>query len=178
MVVRESWTFPNAYKSLKLWAGFLFDARKSFKTDRAKWTHEPCALHAANGMKDIATKTVGLFGDTDVLDNPKNAWKYRPDYRSQAIGGTRALMHYNIAKYASKGNYPCMVYMDALFYCSNDPNPETAIPGILDHKDSLGGYKHVWTLPITQEVRNILANGQGLGMQIGMLNRLAGEVEE
>lgn len=171
IVLHEAWAFPKYAKVLKEWAERLYSARQTFKTDTFAWKHPIGRENARDAVKDVYTSTMGIF----TSDTVKGSWKYRPDWHAQIVGGVRALMFYNIEKFASQGDYPIMVYMDALYYTSNERNPEKAVPHILQHKDSLGGYKHEWTLELDGQVTSVLAGNKGINIKLGELNDIADE---
>jgi hypothetical protein len=82
----------------------------------------------------------------------------RPDWYATVVGSERAVVWYKAWKLAEKyGVYPIGCYHDALYYLSTSPDPIQAVPTLLDHKDSMGGYKHVYTLKVDDQVREVLS---------------------
>ena len=156
--IHEAWVFHDSARTLRVWAEKLWDTRQRFKG--AFW----------DAVKDIYTSTEGLFGSDKVA----GTWKYRPDWWVQIKGGAYALMFYNMLKYAQGGHYPVMVYMDALWYVSDERLPGDAVQGILSHQNSLGGYKHEWTLEEPADGwKTILRADMGIVRKIELLNDLA-----
>jgi len=128
-------------------------------------------LYASIGVKEVAVDTVGLtsYGGFDTAER---TFKQRPDYKLQAVAGNRATIFYNMIKVQKEvGITPLMVYIDALYYLSPEPDASLAIPGMLDKKDSLGGYKNEgWTLPVDQQVRAILTSDDAISKKLQALN--------
>ena len=164
----EAWLFPSTARTLRPWAEKLWDSRLAFK--------QAGKQEEADGIKDIAASTAGLFNSEKL----KGTWKYRPDWWSQIVGGTWAMMFYNMLKFAAEsGAYPVMAYTDSLFYISDEKLPGEAVRGILSHQNSLGGYRHEWTLPLQEpDVRDAIDSNAPLNLKIGVLNDLAEEYYE
>lgn len=72
---------------------------------------------------------------------------FRPDWNAMIVGSVRAAMIYNAQTVAQEsGLYPVGAQIDALYYCAEHPT----ISGYLEkHPNSLGGYSHKWTLPMS-----------------------------
>lgn len=136
--IHEAWIFPKYAKVYRAWIENLWQWRKDSMGPEK------------DAYKSIIVDTLGLT--RSALLGP-DSYKYRPDHYSQIVGGTRAVMMYNIVKYAGLGIYPVMCQIDALYYCSSNPLPNAAIPGILDHQESLGGYKLKFKLPMDATMR-------------------------
>lgn len=120
--------------------------------------------------KQVMNDTLGLTRSAKL---GTNTYKFRPDWNSQMVGEARACMHYNIARYARGGHYPVMCQLDALYYFSDEKSPRNAIQGILDHAESLGGYKLKWCLPVDEKVRAAFANIPAQSLRLQALNELA-----
>lgn len=179
--IQEGWVFPEKYKVLASWAQTLWNARQSFRNDTDTWKNAEVREDARDGIKDIATSTVGLFASEKLRqDNAQRVkqgntplWKYRPDRHKQVVAGARATMMYNLVKFSESGYYPLLVWDDAIFYVTPHQDITQDIPDILKYKDSLGGYKHEYTLPIDEQVEQVLQSRTALSTKIGMLNTLA-----
>ena len=165
----EAWFWPNHAPTLQKWGKKLWEARNALKDDKRPLTNE-----AAQGIKDIYVGGIGIMSASGY--RLSETWKYRPDWHAQIVGDSYAVMYHNLWKYAQQGHYPVLVYVDATYYASNDPDPEIAVGDITKNKGGLGGYKHGWTLPIDERVREILLDELlPLTRKLGALNALAGE---
>ncbi len=68
------------------------------------------------------------------------------------VGQSRAAKLANMAKWAEQGYTPQLVYSDDIGFLSDDSNPVTAIPGMMDRQDKMGGYKHKFSIQLTADV--------------------------
>lgn len=157
--VNEAWVFPKYDYIFRNWGKNLW----SFSQEFERGTPERTAF------KQIMNEPLGLvrskmFG-TD-------SFKYRPDWNTTIVGATRAGVLRKVSKYAEKGLYPIMVQLDALYYLSDEKLPNVAVPGILDHSSSLGGYKLDFCLEVNDQVRGILRTLMG-SQRLAALNQLA-----
>ncbi len=175
---QEAWVFPTYHETLRAWAQTLWDIRQSFKGGEAdkRLTIAPARLNAYHAIKEIAAKTVGLFGSEKLKGN----WKYRPDIRAQVVGSVRALMFYTMMKIWKEYRLtPLIVYMDALYYVLPGPRGSREIPLLFDHVDSLGGFKQEWALFIDKAASDLLTSADfGLPELLSLLNSVAAGQEE
>lgn len=175
VLISEGYQFPTHDTLLEKWARLLWDTRQAFKLASADMTrsaiYREAHERAYDGVKDIAATTVGLFSSQS--QDIQKTWKYRPDWWCQVVGQARALMFYNMLKVQKEsGLTPLLVYIDAMLFVSDEEDIEKALPG-LAIRSSLGTFKHVWTLPLTDEVQGILDSGKGEAQKLGALNDLA-----
>jgi len=157
--VNEAWVFPKYEYIFRKWGKNLWEYTQEYE----RGTSERIAF------KQIMNEPLGLvrskmFG-TD-------SFKFRPDWNSMIVGSTRANVHRKAVKYGLQGHYPIMVQLDALYYLSDEKLPNVAVPGILDHSSSLGGYKLDFCLEVDDQVRNILLTSSG-SRRLHALNELA-----
>ena len=88
-------------------------------------------------------------------DENNGGWG-RPDWEVQIAGRARAILFAHLATLARKGVMPALVHRDALWVVSDDPNPLTAVAGLLSAHRWTGfvvGYKV--PLPLSSEVKAI-----------------------
>jgi hypothetical protein len=105
-------------------------------------------------VKSIMNNVVGSTRLGEDMDST-----LRPDWYAQVIGSERGVVWYKASKIAKDhGVYPVGCYADALYYRSIEKDPRKAIPGVFDHEHSLGGYKLAWTLEISPDAIQVLAN--------------------
>ncbi len=136
------WVFPKSAHVYARWAKNLWEFRQEYEPGSPQ----------RESFKQIMNDTLGLTRSLRVA----GSGKFRPDHNTQIVAGARAAMLYNLIKYAQNGYYPIMVQIDAIYYLSRTGDPERAVPGMLSHSQSLGGYKHKWSLPLTDQVKALL----------------------
>jgi hypothetical protein len=159
----EAWIFTKNAYIFRNWIDNLWQFRKgSLGVERAAY-------------KSIMNDTLGLTRSSKL---GTDSFKYRPDWNVQVVGGAYAVMHYNIVKFVQIGHYPLICQLDALYYTSNEDVPNLAVPGILDHCESLGGYKLKFKIPMDEieegmTVRAILSSLMPQGKKLRLLNRIA-----
>lgn len=165
--VHEAWIFPKKAHLFRGWVENLW----GFRSESTGVERE--------AYKSIMNDTLGLTRSTKL---GTDSWKYRPDVNTTVVGGAYAVMYYNLVRYAMRDCYPIMVQLDAVYYASDESLPNIAVPGILDHSESLGGYKLKWRLPMDatvqieksrMTVRAILASGMPQVMKLKWLNLIA-----
>ncbi len=168
IAVKEAWVFPRSEYVFKRWVENLW----AFSNEFERGTVERSSL------KKIMNEGCGITGSSLVTDSFKN----RPDFASQIISAARAVMYYNIIKYAKLGYYPILVQTDEIFYLSNAETIEEAVPGIIDLSESLGGYKLKYRIPLDatfrgEAIREILASNRGQTYKKQACNAVAGDDE-
>lgn len=162
VTIEEGWIFPEAHGIFKAWANELWRFRSSYPTNDPK----------RDAIKEIANKTIGLISYTGFeMESNKN----RPDWRCQTVGGAYASLFYNMMRWAIDEIYPVLISTDALLYVSNEEDYRAALPGIEKHQGHLGGFKHVWTLPLDEYTKQILKQEKGAALKMGALNARARE---
>lgn len=165
--VHEAWIFPKKARLFRGWVENLW----GFRSESTGVERE--------AYKSVMNDTLGLTRSSKL---GTDSWKYRPDINTTVVGGAYAVMYYNLVRYAMRDCYPIMVQLDAVYYASSDPLPNVAVPGILDHSESLGGYKLKWRLPMDitinvegshMTVRAILASSMPQVKKLKYFNLLA-----
>ncbi len=158
----EAWVFPKYAHVYARWAKNLWEFRQQYAPGTPQ----------RDSFKQIMNDTLGLTRSLRVA----GSGKFRPDHNAQIVAGARAAMFYNLIKHALNNYYPVMVQLDAVYYLANTGDPERAVPGMLAYKNSLGGYKHKWSLPLTDQVRGLLLTEKLAQTKIlEQLNNLAEE---
>lgn len=123
-------------------------------------------------IKSIMNNTVGLLRHGD--ESRESDKVFRPDWYATITGTERAMVWLKCWQIAEKYNlYPVAVYADAIYYASDELEPSLVVPGLL--KNALGGYKHVWSLEINNEINSIMiSNDLVPAMKISMLKKMKG----
>lgn len=163
--IHEAWVFPNYDKVLgnrvdrRNWARRLWNAMQAVKPlDREAYDYLKVVSHT--GLGGFATGQ-DKYGGINLI---------HPNWFFDVVGKARVNMFFNIEKLA--GNAILIrVKTDELTYVSRDANPRTAIPGIFDRVGQLGGYKHVCSVQVTQELYE-----KSAGMTASELGKLIKDV--
>jgi hypothetical protein len=171
------WRDPGRYhRTLESWANMLWAVRQSLKTSsptfNSEYKHIQGRENAYSTIGAIAHVGIGKLGDEDT-----SGGLFRPDIWALVVGRSFANIFYNIETFRKAGYIPALVYTDALWYVSNDPDPQTALPGIVDKQDKLGGYKVVYNPPLamSKDVIDAFAKIDSPTKLVRRLNELAGE---
>jgi hypothetical protein len=176
--VHGGYVWKKHHRILQAWAKNLWDLRLSLKTDTVKYPNSVARIAAYEMVKLIANQSIGWLDLTKERGKPeakKDQW-HRPDWHDQIIGLARARMFLKIWEIVQLVQmYPCAVYTDAIAYCSDDPNPETAVPGLMRRSTELGGFKHVRTLPMSGEIVALFGSDLPAYEVMGRVKKLVGE---
>jgi hypothetical protein len=169
--VREGYYWQESHELLKRWATTLWQAGERLHTHPQSYRH---VLGRAN-----ATSTIKLLAELSVtiLAQEKTAggWSH-PDWRAQILGRSRATLFAHLASLVRKGTMPVLVDRESLWVASNDPNPLTAVPDLVNTRRWRGytvGYEV--PLPLSGEVREVFSTSRHAGQVIMVLDTLAGE---
>jgi len=139
--ILEAWQFVEKHRTLESWAKALWEARALLREQSG----ESAAL-AYRVVKQIALIGVGR------LASKKTSQFLRPDWWACIVGRARATLFRKIEQLRLAGHVPLLIYNDSVYYLSSDPDPVSAIPGILEKSGSLGGYKHEWTFRVDDDI--------------------------
>src|SRR5579875_336776 len=138
--ILEGYQWQEHHRTLEQWGNALWTARTQLKTDHTSYPHEHGRELAASGVKRIATAGLGLF-DSDKSAKYDPAW-YRPDFWVTIVELAKERMIRKAIQIEQlAGIVPFAGVTDCWYYLSPDPNPYTAIPGITEREDKLGGFK-------------------------------------
>lgn len=154
--VLEGWVFPEEHTIMADWAARMWRGRQSFK-DAAKWKNQTAREFAVQAMKQIAVSTIGFTAYRKFSDDETE--KRRPDIRLQTVSRNAELVYHNVLKVAKDtGNYPVLIYMDAVYYLSPEPDGRKALPAIVAREGDFGGYKYEGSIKVDQLVQGILTD--------------------
>lgn len=140
--VKRAFYWTNKAPIFERWAKQLYGFRRAAESEAEDRAYKQIMNHPIGSLRHGA--------DMDIT--------FRPDWYDLVVGEERAVVWYKAWKRLNETNLPPVgCYADALYYASQSPEPgQGDMTGMLDHQTSLGGYKHVWTLRIDEEVRAIL----------------------
>jgi hypothetical protein len=158
------------HRTLETWAKMLWEVRQELKYPSQKYKHDQGRANAYATIGTMAHIAIGK-----LADDKTSGGLYRPDIWALTVGRACANILYNIETYRVKGYIPVLIYTDALWFVSNELDPAVAVPSLLDKHDKLGGYKHVYSLPLSKEVKEAFATLASPTKLTTRLNELAGE---
>ena len=150
ITVHEAYVWPEKAGRAPVfarWANNLWALRQQY----AKGTDEREAI------KSIMNMSIGLLR----RKTGEGHRDYRPDWYSLVLAEERAVVWYKAQQVDElTGHIPVGAYHDALYYCEDDDiglTPLVCLKNGHSSKDSLGGYKISWKLPLDEwEIRDIL----------------------
>lgn len=134
----EGYQWTTHHRTLQDWAKLTWEARLAV---REKWGKGCPEEHM---IKMIANQGLGWL-DLGIVRQEKrqSSEPYnRPDMYNMVRSLARYRMVLKLLEYGKKGYYPCVIVQDNIAYLSDDPNPETAVPGLMVRCKELGGFKH------------------------------------
>jgi hypothetical protein len=152
--ILEGYLWEEWHETLRTWAEKLWKVRQDLKTNESRYPNREAALIAQKMSKIIAVHGVGWLDLASERAKPKgeHGTMHHPDKRNTIIALVKARMMRTIAQFQEKGYQPCLIQVDELGYISDDPNPDTAIPGLMARKEQLGGFKHAHTFELTPDI--------------------------
>lgn len=172
--VREGYYWPQSHDLLKRWATTLWQAGERLHTHPQSYRHVQGRTNASHTIKLLAELGVNILSQ----DKTSGGWA-RPDWWAQIIGRSRATLFAHLASLARNGTMPVLVDRDSLWVVSNDPNPLTAVPGLVPvTAQRWRGYTvgYEVPLPLSSEVREAFRTAEHAGQLVIALDTLAGEV--
>lgn len=170
--VQEGYYWPQSHELLKRWAMTLWHAAQGIHTHPQSYGH---AQAKANVIRTI--KQLVQLGVTIIAKNQNAGGRGRRDWWIQIIGQSKAILFTHLASLARKGTMPVLVAQDAIWVVSDDPNPVSAVPGLVPAHGWRGytiGYDA--PLPLSSEVKSTFRAGDHPDQVARTLDALAGEV--
>jgi len=125
----EGYSWSQAYPLLKPWAETLWQAASRFCTHPDTYRH---TQGRANGLRTI--KSLAHLGMSILAQEKSSGGWYRPDWWATLMGGGKAILFAHLARLARRGVMPALIGKDAIWAVSDDPNPLTAIPGLVSSR--------------------------------------------
>jgi hypothetical protein len=174
VTVHEGYVFPEKHDVMVRWTKNLWKARLEY--NKPRWVNRKCAKLAQQGIKQIMNTTIGstAFKNYDDDDDMK-----RPDIRMQVIARHRELMWHNIdAVRRAHQATPVIVYMDAIYMISDNPNGRQAFPKLVEREFEedgttlkLGGFKYEGRVELTPDVLAMFNSSMSESSRLEYLNK-------
>ncbi len=157
--LQEGYYWPEAHAPLKRWATTLWQAASRLHTHPEHYRH---AQGKANALHTIQL-LVQLSGAILLKERTDGGWS-RPDWWVQISGRSRALLFAHLVGLA-------------LWVVSDDPNPLTAVPGlVIPHRWRGYSVGYEVPLPLSREVREVFRTEEQASRVALALDTMAGEV--
>jgi len=170
--VREGYCWQESHELLKRWATSLWQAGERLHTQPQIYRHAQARANASSTIKKLAQLGVAILAQ----EQTSGGWA-RPDWWAQIAGRSRAALFAHLVSLVRKDTMPVLVARDALWVVSNDPNPLTAVPGLVTAHRWRGytvGYE--FPLPLSREVREAFSTAEHADQLALALDTLAGAV--
>jgi len=152
--VQEGYYWSQSHELLKRWGTTLWQAAERLHTQG--YRHGQGKANASHTIKLLAQLGVAI-----LAKEANNGGWARPDWWVQIVGRSRAILFSHLATLARRGTMPALVDRDALWVVSDDPNPLTAVPGLVAAHRWRGffvGYEV--PLPLSSEVKAIFRTAE------------------
>ena len=147
--IREGYAWPEAHPLLQRWATTLWQAAGQLHTRPQLFRHGQARANASSTITRLAELGLALLAREQVA----GGWG-RPDWWASLVGGSRAALFAHLVRLVRKGSMPVLVAHNALWVVSNDPNPLTAVPGLVTARPWQGySIGYVDPLPLSGEVQ-------------------------
>lgn len=147
--VQEGYYWPQSYEPLTLWAKTLWEAAERVHLHPQSYRNAQGRANAFQTLKQLAQRGMTILAQ----DEQEGGWA-RPDWWTQIVGRSRAILFTQLASLVRRGTMPVLVDRDALWVVSDDPNPLTAVRGLITAQRWKGymiGYEV--PLPLSHEVK-------------------------
>lgn len=152
--ILEAYTWPSTTRRyFDRWYETVRDGRAAAL--EAIDVGDPNGEALLRAVKATYTAMTGRFARSE--DGQAKSPLYRPDWRLAIIATANANLLRKLRTAGQTVNmWPVAVSTDEVFYLSDDPNPETALPAPLKLGTGLGQFKVSRTAPLTEQVREAL----------------------
>jgi len=147
--IQEGYAWSEAHPVLQRWARTLWQAAERLHTGPQLFRHGQARANASSTITKLAELGVALLAEGQSA----GGWG-RPDWWASLVGSSRAALFAHLVRLVRKGSMPVLVAHDALWVVSNDPDPLTAVPGLVTARPWQGySVGYVDPLPLSGEVQ-------------------------
>ncbi len=169
--LREGYAWSEAHPVLQRWATTLWQAAERLHTRPQLFRHGQARANASSTITMLAELGVAVLAQVQAA----GGWE-RPGWWASLVGGSRAALFAHLVRLVSKGTMPALVAHDALWVVSNDPDPLTAVPGLVTARPWQGySVGYVDPLPLSGEVQATFRTTDDASHLAQMLDTLARE---
>ncbi len=170
--VCEGFFWPQSQEALQSWASALWQAAQRVSISSPLFKHEQGRTNTTASIALLAN-----LGLTHFSHEQPTGGLFRSEWWTHIVGGSRATLFAHLARLVKRGTMPVLLNGDGLWLVSDDPNPLTAAPGLLDAR-LWNGYRvgYAVPLPLSRDVREIFRTSGSPTQAATHLNVLANEV--
>lgn len=171
VTVQEGYAWSQSQTLLTKWAQTLWQAAEDVQMHPQKYRHPQGRANATRTIMQLAERGVAIL----AREEANGGWG-RPEWWVQVVGSSRALLFRHLAGLARQGTMPVLIDRDAFWVVSNDPNPLTAVPGLVTARQ-WRGYLLGYAVPLalSREVKAVFGSGDQPDQVSRTLDLLAGE---
>ncbi len=170
--IREGYAWPEAHPVLQRWAAILWQAAERLHTRPQLFRHGQARTNASSTLTRLAELGLAPLAQEQAVGR----WG-RPEWWASLVGGSRAALFAHLVRLVRKGTMPVLVAHDALWVVSNDPDPLTAVPGLVTARNWQGySVGYVDPLPLSGEVQAAFRTTDDASQLAQMLDTLARDV--
>ncbi len=170
--IREGYAWSEAHPVLQRWATSLWQAAERLHTRPQLFRHAQARANASCTITKLAELGVARLAQVQAV----GGWG-RPDWWASLVGGSRAALFAHLVRLVRQGSMPVLVAHDALWVVSNDPDPLTAVPGLVTARNWQGySVGYVDPLPLSGAVREAFRTTEDAARLARMLDTLARDV--
>lgn len=170
--VEEGVFWTHAQAVLKRWATTLWQAAASLQTHPDRYRHAVGRANALHTITLLAQRGISLLAG----EQQAGGWE-RPDWLAQVLGSEQVNLFGHLVGLVRKGIMPLLLHGDGLWVVSDDPNPLTAVPGLVTASPFWRGYSvgYEVPLPLSREVREMFRTGASVTQLARELDSVASE---
>jgi len=168
--IQEGYYWAQSHELLKPWARTLWQAAERLHTSPQSHRHVQGRANASHTIQVLTQLGVAIL----AKDEKDGGWG-RPDWWAQIVGRSRAILFTHLANLVRKGTMPVLVDRDAFWVVSDDPNPLSAVRGlVVPHRwrGYMVGYEV--PLPLSSEVKAVFRTAERPEQVVMGLETLAG----
>ena len=170
--IREGYAWPEAHPVLQHWATTLWQAAEHLHTRPQLFRHGQARANASSTITTLAELGMALLAEGQTV----GGWD-RPEWWASLVGGSRAALFAHLVRLVRKGTMPLLVAHDALWVVSNDPDPLTAVPGLVTARPWQGyGVGYADPLLLSGEVQAAIKTTEDASYLAQRLETLAREI--
>ncbi len=162
--------WSNGGRYLEQWTKEHWQRRLHIR-DAAIYQHQLARENAIDTMKGIGNSLFGKFRSAFTMDEYQH-----PEWDNLIIHRAIASQAWTIAKIVREyGIRPVMIETDCIYILSDEGDPVLAIPGMLDHRNELRGFKPKCVVPMTDELSALFASRVSASQRVGKILKHIGE---
>ncbi len=168
VTVHEGYVFPERHDLLAKWANFLMEKRQEFNKPGPPSVRTVDDI-VYKALKQIPNTTIGFTAFRKFAEDEEE--KRRPDIRLQTVARQREILRHNIQKvFDETGEAPIMVYMDAVYYLSEEP--VLMFSAYQQRENMPGGMRYEGRIELTPDVQAMFARKLNVVDRLEVLNKI------